>query len=34
MAPEIQNRNYIGTQADIFSCGVILFIMYTATPPF
>jgi serine/threonine protein kinase len=34
MAPEVQKKNYIGTQADIFSSGVILFIMYTASPPF
>ena len=24
----------MGTQVDIFACGVILFIMYTASPPF
>jgi serine/threonine protein kinase len=34
MAPEIQTKNYEGAKADIFSCGVILFIMYTASPPF
>lgn len=34
MAPEIQSKNYVGTQVDIFSAGVILFIMYTGTPPF
>jgi serine/threonine protein kinase len=34
MAPEIQTKNYDGRKADIFSCGVILFIMYTASPPF
>ena len=34
MAPEVQTKNYDGRKADIFSCGVILFIMYTASPPF
>jgi len=34
MAPEIQSRNYIGTQVDIFAAGVILFIMYSGSPPF
>ena len=34
MAPEIVNKNYIGTQVDIFSAGVILFIMYAGNPPF
>ena len=34
MAPEIQTKNYEGAKADIFSCGVILFIMCTASPPF
>lgn len=34
MAPEIQTKNYQGAKADIFSCGVILFIMFTASPPF
>ena len=34
MAPEIPNKSYIGTQVDIFSAGVILFIMYTGNPPF
>jgi len=34
MAPEIQKKNYVGTQVDIFAAGVILFIMYTASPPF
>ena len=34
MAPEVQTKNYQGVKADIFSCGVILFIMYTASPPF
>jgi hypothetical protein len=26
--------NYTGLQADMFSVGVILFIMYNGTPPF
>lgn len=34
MAPEIQSKQYVGTKVDIFSAGVILFIMYTGTPPF
>lgn len=34
MAPEVQTKNYDGRKADIFSSGVILFIMFTATPPF
>lgn len=34
MAPEIQSKHYKGTQVDVFSAGVILFIMYTGTPPF
>lgn len=34
MAPEIQTKQYIGSRVDIFSAGVILFIMYTGTPPF
>lgn len=35
MAPEIRARKkYNGTKADIFSAGVVLFTMYTGTPPF
>lgn len=34
MAPEIQTKEYDGQKVDIFSAGVILFIMYTGTPPF
>ena len=35
MAPEIQlNMPYNGVSADLFSAGVILFIMYTGCPPF
>ena len=34
MAPEVQTKNYQGAKAEIFGCGVILFIMYTASPPF
>ena len=34
MAPEIPKKNYIGTQVDVFSAGVILFIMYAGHPPF
>ena len=34
MAPEVTKKNYVGTQVDIFSAGVILFIMYAGNPPF
>lgn len=34
MAPEIAIKNYVGSEVDIFASGVILFIMYTASPPF
>ncbi|CAD8176830.1 unnamed protein product [Paramecium pentaurelia] len=35
MAPEItKNHEYNGNKADIFSAGVILFILYTGSPPF
>lgn len=35
MAPEINaNREYNGTKADIFSAGVILFILHAGSPPF
>ena len=35
MAPEIWEKTpYIGQSVDIFSCGVILFIMVTGTHPF
>ena len=34
MAPEVYKKNYVGTKADIFSAGVILFIMYAGNPPF
>ena len=35
MAPEIQLRMpYKGTQVDLFATGIILFIMYSGTPPF
>ena len=33
-APEIEAGNYEGLKVDIFAIGVILFIMYTGTPPF
>ncbi|CAG9325377.1 unnamed protein product [Blepharisma stoltei] len=35
MAPEIHMRNpYVGTNIDVFSLGVILFIIYSYNPPF
>lgn len=35
MAPEIwQKEPYVGQYVDVFSCGVILFIMVTGTHPF
>ena len=35
MAPEIHLRKpYKGDQVDVFSCGVILFMMVTQTQPF
>lgn len=32
--PEMEQGKYLGLQADIFAAGVILFVMYTGTPPF
>jgi len=34
MAPEIASKFYEGKGVDIFAAGVILFIMFSATPPF
>lgn len=35
MAPEINEKKaYIGSAVDLFSAGIILFIMYTGHPPF
>lgn len=35
MAPEIfAKKEYNGTKADIFSAGVILFILHAGSPPF
>jgi len=35
MAPEIHERKpYVGSEVDLFACGVILFIMRTTAPPF
>lgn len=35
MAPEISTKTpYNGTKVDIFSAGVILFIMFAGSPPF
>jgi serine/threonine protein kinase len=33
-APEIELGLYDGLKVDLFATGVILFIMYTGTPPF
>jgi serine/threonine protein kinase len=34
-APEIlRGREYVGTQVDVWSCGVILFTMLTGNMPF
>ena len=32
--PEMEQGKYTGLQADLFAAGVILFIMFTGTPPF
>jgi serine/threonine protein kinase len=34
MAPEINLKSYDGIKIDIFSAGVILFIMFAGSPPF
>jgi len=34
MAPEIRTKNYDGKRVDIFAAGVILFILYSGSPPF
>lgn len=35
MAPEIVGkRDYDGTMADVFSAGVVLFILHAGSPPF
>lgn len=35
MAPEIHAKQpYIGTSVDLFAASIILFIMYSGTPPF
>jgi serine/threonine protein kinase len=33
-APEVSSRHYSGEKADIFSLGVVLFVMYAGSPPF
>lgn len=32
--PEMEKGKYLGLQADLFAAGVILFVIYTGTPPF
>jgi len=34
MAPEIRNKNYDGKKIDLFAAGIILFILYSGSPPF
>lgn len=34
MAPEIRTRKYNGKEVDLFAAGVILFILYSGSPPF
>ena len=35
MAPEIiLHMEYSGTSVDLFAAGIVLFIMYSGTPPF
>lgn len=34
MAPEIRNRKYDGKSVDLFAAGIILFVMYSGSPPF
>lgn len=34
MAPEVRARSYDGRTADLFSSGIILFLMYAGNPPF
>jgi serine/threonine protein kinase len=33
-APEVYSEEYQGEKADVFSLGVVLFIMYAGVPPF
>ena len=33
MAPEIFNSEYLGKAADLFACGVILFVMHAGNYP-
>ena len=32
--PEMEKGKYTGDQSDIFAIGVLLFILYTGSPPF
>jgi len=34
MAPEIRTKNYDGKKIDMFAAGIILFILYSGSPPF
>lgn len=33
-APEVSGKHYRGEKADVFSLGVVLYVMYAGSPPF